>query len=314
MAFTYKKQAFTARINEVRLGTGDHSLTIGGANTYPFYTFDAPTAHKPVIAVEVRDTGLAGETAPGMLAFYEGCKTPVEIARRAAQMEGASAICLRFESADPNGADTPAEACAALAADVARNVDLPLIVMGCGSFEKDAQIHAACAEALAGYNALMLSAREENYRSVAETAGLRCGQKVGAESAVDINLAKQLNVLLTQMKLPAASICMDLGSSAAGYGFEYLASTMDRVRAAALAQNDAMLQMPVVTPVCVEAWGTKEAMLPESEAPEWGPREQRGVEMEIATASACLISGSDLVILRHPEAVSAISRMIDSLA
>ncbi|MBQ8972443.1 MAG: acetyl-CoA decarbonylase/synthase complex subunit delta, partial [Clostridia bacterium] len=266
MAFTPKKQTFNAKINAVTLGTGDKSVTVGGENVLPFYSFDAPMPNKPIIAVEIKDTALAGETAPGLLAFYEGCASAADMAKKAADMEGASAICLHFESADPNGEDTPVETCVEIAKAVADAVDLPIIIMGCKNIDKDAQIFSACSEALQGKNILVLSSREENYKNVGASAGLAYNQKVGAESAVDINLAKQLNVLLTQLGVPAASICMNLGSSAAGYGFEYLSSTLDRVKAAALAQNDAMLQMPIVTPVSTETWGTKESMLSEEES------------------------------------------------
>ena len=130
---------------------------------------------------------------------------------------------------------------------------------------------------------------------------------------MDINLAKQLNVLLSQLGVPAASVCMNVGSSAAGYGFEYLSSTLDRVKAAALAQNDAQLQMPIVTPISPETWGVKESMSPEEETPEWGSLDERGIEMEICTAAACLVSGSEMVVMRHPDAVRTVARFIDSL-
>lgn len=313
MPFIPKRQAFPARINAVTLGTGDRSIVIGGENVLPFYTFDAPIENKPRIAVEVSDRGLKGVVSPGLRAFYAGCETVVEMAKRAEAMEGASAVCLRLESADPNAEDTPVEECVALAKSVADAVDAPLLLMGCNSVEKDAELFAALSEALQGRNVLVLSAREENYRSVGTSAGLIHDQKVGAESAMDINLAKQLNVLLSQMGVPAQSVCMNVGSSAVGYGFEYLASTMDRVRAAALAQNDAQLQMPIVTPVSPETWGVKESMTTEEETPEWGDVDERIIGMEVCTASACLVSGSEVVIMRHPEAVAAIARFIDSL-
>ncbi len=139
------------------------------------------------------------------------------------------------------------------------------------------------------------------------------GQKVAAESSVDINLAKQLNVLISQLGIQAGNTVMNLGSAAAGYGFEYVASTMDRVKSAALTQNDAMLQMPVVTPVGSDAWSVKEALLDEADMPEWGSREERGIQMEIVTAAACLASGSDAVILRHPKSVKTISELILAL-
>ena len=119
MAFTPKKQAFSAKINAVTLGTGDKSIVIGGENVLPFYSFDAEMPNSPKIAVEIRDTALAGETCPGMLAFYEGCTTVVDMAKKAETMEGVSAICLYFESADPNGANKSVEECVAIAKAVA---------------------------------------------------------------------------------------------------------------------------------------------------------------------------------------------------
>ena len=130
---------------------------------------------------------------------------------------------------------------------------------------------------------------------------------------MDINLAKQLNVLLSQLGVPTTKIVMNLGTAAAGYGFEYLASTIDRVKDAALKQNDAMLQMPVVTPLGDDCWGVKEALLEEADMPEWGEREERGIQMEITTAAACIASGSDAVILRHPESVKTISEFVSAL-
>ena len=313
MAFTPKKQAFNARINAVTLGTGDKSIVIGGENVLPFYTFDAPIENKPKIAIEISDKGLAGIVSPGILKFYEGCETVVDMAKRAETMEGASAICLHFESADPNGENTSVEDCVALAKAVADAIEMPIIVMGCKNIEKDAQIFNAVSDALQGKNILVLSAREENYKTVGASAGLAYNQKVGAESAVDINLAKQLNVLLSQLGVPAGSICMNVGSAAAGYGFEYLSSTLDRVKAASLAQNDAQLQMPIVTPISPETWVVKEATAPEDENPGWGDVEERGIEMEVCTASACLIGGTNLVIMKHPASIATISKFIDSL-
>ena len=313
MAFTPKKQAFNAKINAVTLGTGDKSIVIGGENVLPFYTFDAPIENKPKIAIEISDKGLEGIVSPGLLEFYAGCENVVDMAKKAETMEGASAICLHFESADPNGDNTSVEDCVALAKAVADTVTMPILVMGCKNIEKDAELFSAVSEALQGKNILVLSSREENYKTVGASAGLAYNQKVGAESAVDINLAKQLNVLLSQLGVPTGKIVMNLGTAAAGYGFEYLASTIDRVKDAALKQNDGMLQMPVVTPCGDDAWGVKEAILEEADMPEWGSREERGIQMEIITAAACIASGSDAVILRHPESVKTISEYVSAL-
>ena len=313
MAFNPKKQAYNASINAVTLGTGEKSIVVGGENVLPFYTFDAPIANSPKIALEISDKGMESLQTAGMKAAFEGCATVADMAKKAEEIEGVSAICLHFESADPNGENKPVEECVAMAKEVADATALPIIIMGCKNIEKDAEIFSKCSEALQGKNIVVLSAREEDYKTVGASAGMAYNQKVGAESAVDINLAKQLNVLLSQLGVPAQSILMNLGSSCAGYGYEYLSSTLDRVKAAALAQNDAQLQMPIVTPVSTETWNVKEAMLSEDEAPEWGSVEERGIEMEITTASACLVGGSNVVIMRHPASIATISKFIDSL-
>jgi len=312
MAFVQKPQIYKSAINTVELGAGDKKITLGGASVSPLYSFDAPIANAPKVGVEITDLGLKG--APkGMLDYYGDCKTVAEEAKKAAAMPGADFVCLRFEGADPGAEDKSVEDCVKIATEVSGAIDLPLVIAGCKNSQKDAQIFEKVAEALSGKNVLFLSAREENYKTVGASVGLAYSQKVGAESSVDINLAKQLNVLLTQLGVSKENIIMNLGSAAAGYGFEYVASTMDRVKQAALSQNDAMLQMPVVTPVASETWSVKEALMSEEDMPEWGSQEQRGIEMEIITAAACLASGSDAVILKHPASVATISAMVAAL-
>ena len=313
MSFVPKKQTYNARINEVVLGVGEKAVTIGGQNVLAFHTFDAEIANAPKIGVELTDAGMAMCTMPGEQKFYEGCATVADMAKRAETMEGASFICLHLEGADPNGENKSVDECVALAKSVADATDMPLVIMGCKNIEKDTELFNKIAEALSGKNILVLSARDENYKAIGAGAGLAYGQKVGAESAVDINLAKQLNTVMTQLGVNAQSIVMNIGSAAAGYGFEYVASTLDRVKDAALSQSDAMLQMPIITPVSADTWGVKEAIMPEADMPEWGSQEERGIEMEIVTAAAVLASGSDAVIMRPPEAIRTIAAMIGEL-
>ncbi len=313
MAFEPKTQAFNSSIATVTLGTGDKAVKLGGINVLPFYSFDAHIENAPKIGVEITDAGIAAYPQKGLQEFYAGCSTPAEMAKRAESMHGASFICLHLEGADPNGENKSVAECVEIAKSVAEATDLPLVIMGCKNIEKDAELFTKIAEALQGKNILVLSAREENYKTVGASAALAYGQKVGAESAVDINLAKQLNVLMTQLGVAPSSIVMNAGSAAAGYGYEYVASTLDRIRAAALAQSDDQLQMPIMTPVSTESWNVKESIMSEADMPEWGDAEERGIEMEITTAAACLTGGSDAVIMRHPAAIKAIADMIEAL-
>ena len=301
MPFAKKPQVFNASINEVTLGTGDKAVTIGGQNVYNLYTFDGAIANRPKIGLEISDIS---NDIPAEL--FAGVDCPVERAKKAAALECVDFLCVRFEGADPNGENKSVEECVELAKKVADAVDKPLVIAGCKNIEKDS-------EALQGKNILVLSAKEEDYKAVAASAGLAYGQKVGAESAVDINLAKQLNVLITQMGVNGKNVVMNVGQAAAGYGFEYVVSTMERVKAAALGQNDAALQMPIITPVGAETWGVKEALASAEDVPEWGDQEARGVAMEVETASACLAYGADAVILKHPQSAETVSRLIAAL-
>ena len=311
MPFNQKPQKFNANINTVEIGCGDKAIKLGGECTFPFYTFDAPTENAPKVGVEISDMGLIN--VPGIQEYYAGAATMAEIAKKAEAMEGADFVCLRLEGGDPNGADKSIEELIAVVKEVGEAVSCPLVVEGCKNVEKDSELLPKVAEALQGKNVLVLSSREEDYKAVGAEAGLAYNQKVGAESAVDINLAKQLNVVTTQLGVKAQDIVMNVGSAAVGYGFEYVVSTMDRIKGAALSHNDNMLQMPIITPVADETWGVKEAMASEEDMPEWGPLEERGISMEVQTAAAVLASGSDAVILRHPKSVATISKMIKEL-
>ena len=312
MSFTPKTGAFRGAINAVTLGTGDKAIVIGGQNVLPFYTFDAAIENAPKIGIEISDAADQWDV-PGLVEFYAGCTTMAERAKKAETMEGADFICLNFESADPNGADRSVEDCVADAKAVAEAVSMPIVVMGCKNMEKDGKLFSAIAEALAGKNVLFLSAKSEDYKSVGASVALANGQKVGAETADDINLAKQLNIMLKGLNVPAESIVMNIGTAAVGYGYEYVASTLDRVRDAALKQADADLQMPIIAPVSTDTWSVKESSASEEDEPAWGSREERGISMEISTAAADLTGGADAVIMRHPAAVATIKKFIAEL-
>lgn len=312
MSFTPKTQPFSGKINTVTLGVGEKAIVLGGQNVLPFYTFDGAIENAPKIGVEISDAADSWDV-PGIVDFYAGCTTMADRAKKAETLEDADFICLNFESADPNGADRSVEDCVADAKAVAEVVAKPIVIMGCKNMEKDGKLFPAVAEALAGKNILVMSAKNEDYKTVGASVALANAQKVGAETADDINLAKQLNIMLKGLNVPADSICMNIGTAAVGYGFEYVASTLDRIRDAALKQSDADLQMPIVAPVSTDTWGVKESSASEEDEPAWGNREERGIGMEIATAAANLTGGADAVIMRHPAAIATVKKFINEL-
>ena len=312
MSFVPKTQPFRGSINAVTLGTGDKAVVIGGQNVLPFYTFDAPIENAPKIGVEISD--LADQwDVPGLVDFYAGCTTMAERAKKAETMEGADFICLNFEGADPNGTNRSVEDCVADAKAVADVVTMPIVILGCKNMEKDGELFSKIAEALQGKNILVMSAKNEDYKTVGGSVALANGQKVGAETADDINLAKQLNIMMKGLGVDPQNIVMNIGTAAVGYGFEYVASTLDRIRDAALKMADADLQMPILAPVSTDTWGVKESTASEEDEPAWGCREERGIQMEIATAAANLTGGADAVVMRHPAAVAAIKKFVGEL-
>ena len=312
MSFTPKTAPYSGKINAVTLGTGDNAIVIGGQNVLPFYTFDAPIENAPKVGVEVSDLASEWEWA-GLKEFYAGCTTMADYAKKAESVEGCDFICLNFVGADPNGANRSVAECVADAKAVAEVVTKPIVVMGSKNLERDGELLAALAEALAGKNVLFMSAKNENYKTVGASVALANGQKLGAETADDINLAKQLNIMLKGLNVSPESVVMDIGTAAVGYGYEYAASTFDRIRLAALAQGDNDLQMPILAAVCNDTWGVKESTASEADEPNWGCMEERAISMEVATAAADLTGGADAVVLRHPESVATIKKFIAEL-
>jgi acetyl-CoA decarbonylase/synthase complex subunit delta len=316
MAFKRDPQVFGAKITEVEFGSDGAAVVFGGGNTLPLYSFDAAPEHRALVGIEFSDKG-PDRSLPEIAAFYEGAEGIADITAKACAAEGADFVSLVLESADPNGDNITSDEAAALAKEAAAAATAagkPIVIQGTGNVDKDQELIPKVAEALQGMNALLLSAKEENYKGIAVAAVTAYGQKIGAESSVDINLAKQLNVLISQMGIQPGNCVMNLGTAAAGYGFEYVASTIERVKLAALSQNDDALQMPAITPVASDAWSVKESVVSEDDFPEWGPREERGIQMEVSTAAAVLAAGTDAVILRHPASVKTISDMVKALA
>ena len=312
MSFAPKTAPFSGKINAVTLGTGDKAIVIGGQNVLPFYTFDAPIENAPKVGLEISDAAASWDYA-GLSEFYAGCATMADYAKKAEANEDCDFICLNFVNADPNGANRPVADCVADAKAVAEVVSKPIVVLGCKNLEKDAELFSAMAEALQGKNVLFMSAKNENYKNVGASVVLASGQKVGAETADDINLAKQLNIMLKGLNVSLENVVMDIGTAAVGYGYEYAASTLDRIRLAALAQGDTDLQTPILATVCNDVWGVKEATASEEDEPAWGCREERAISMEVATAVADLTGGADAVVLRHPASAATVKKFIAEL-
>jgi acetyl-CoA decarbonylase/synthase complex subunit delta len=309
MPFAVPKETYNGKINTVTIGKDGNTVSFGGATSYPFLQFEGQLSARIPIALEVWDVAPT-DWAPTLNEVYgEVYGNPAEWALACQDKYQADMIALRLASTHPDqGNGSPQEA-AQVVKQVLEAIKLPLIILGSNHIEKDAEVLKACAEAAAGYNCLIGKAQEKNYKTIA-AAAMAYGHFVLALSNLDINLAKQLNILLTQMGVKEERIVMDTMSSSLGYGLEYSYSVMERVRMAALKQNDTMVQMPIISDVGIEAWKAKEAKVDETA---WGDTKMRGILWETTTAVALLMSGSDALIMRHPEAVEQVRKTIANL-
>jgi len=311
MALVIPKETYSGKIFNVQLGTGAKSVTIGGASALPFLGFEGSFPNKPAIALEVMD--ITPDDWPETLkkALSGASASPAQWARFC-QQSGADIVALRLTGTHPDQQNKSPEEAAKVASEVAAAIDIPLIILGSGHAEKDSQVIQAAAAATRGKNCAVGKAVEENYKTIA-AAAMANDHKMIAMSQLDVNLAKQLNILLTQMGFDKERIIMDPMSSALGYGLEYTYSVMERIRLAALLQNDPMMQTPIVCDIGANVWKVKETIAPDAEVPEWGGLEDRALAWEAVSASAMLAAGADLLIMRHPGAAAKVKETIVEL-
>jgi acetyl-CoA decarbonylase/synthase, CODH/ACS complex subunit delta len=291
-------------------GTRNATVTVGGEKALPFMHFESATPHRPVIALEIKDKR-PEDWSPLMLeAWGEAINSPSSWAK-AAEDAGADMLLLSLSLTDEDGNRvTPARAVASVKAVLAAS-GLPLAVFGPGEAETDNELLVPVAEATKGERLLLGVCEDKNYRTIVATA-MANGHLVDAYTPMDVNLAKQLNILISDMGLPQDRIVMDPGTGALGYGIEYGFSVMERLRLAAL-QGDGMTQSPMIVTSNMEAWKTKEAKVGQGVPAAWGDWMERAVHWEALTAISLLESGADIIVLRHPESLKRVKAAIDEL-
>jgi acetyl-CoA decarbonylase/synthase complex subunit delta len=293
-------------------GTRAKAAVFGGQSTLPFLGFEGQAPNQPLVAVEVWNRN-PGEEWPAALsqAWGDALNDP-GLWAQAAEAAGADAICLRFFQTDAAGNKITAAAARATLRCALEACTLPFIVLGPGQAELDNEVLVGCAEEGAGEKLLLGPCEDKNYRTIV-AAAMANGHLVTAKTPMDVNLAKQLNILIHDMGMPMERIVIDPTTGALGYGIEYGYSVMERLRLAAL-QGDGMTQQPMMVTPGEEAWRAKEARAADGVPATWGDWATRAVNWEAMTAAALVESGADVVVLRHPEAVRRIKLMIGALA
>ncbi len=309
MTFEIPKTSYSGKIREVKVGKGSKALTVGGETSYPFYLFEGQMPNLPRIAMEVWDCPPEEWAAAALEPFAGVTNDPVAWAKKCINDYGAEMIALQLVSTDPNGMNRGADEAAAVVKKVADAIDVPLIVWGCANIEKDSEVLRKVCEVCEGKNLIIGPVGEETHKRIG-AAAIGYKHTVIASTPIDINLAKQLNILLGNLGVSDQSILIDPTVSSLGYGLEYCYSVMERIRMAGLTQQDEKLQYPIICNISKEVWKTKEARMPTSQEPKLGDAKKRGILMEAISAMLMLIAGGNILIMRHPEAIKLIREMI----
>jgi acetyl-CoA decarbonylase/synthase complex subunit delta len=310
-------EKWTGSIREVTLGatadeggTRANTVTVGGQTTLPFLAFEGDTAAPPLIGIEIQD-GYPADWSQVLLDVWGDVVRDPALWAKEAEDLGADLIVLKLRGADEDGNPTTPDQAAATIKNVLQATGLPIVVRGPGQAESDNELLVAIAEAAPGERLALGLCEDKNYRTIVAGA-LAHGHLVIASSPIDVNLAKQLNILISDMRLPLERVLMDPTTGALGYGLEYTYSVMERLRIAALT-GDGMTQQPMICFVGEESWRQKESRAADGVPVEWGNIEKRGLTWETVTATALLESGADIVVLRHPRSVPIIRETINKL-
>lgn len=291
-------------------GTRQRTVVVGGEKAMPYMHFESEMPHPPVIGMEIRDRR-PDDWSPLLLETWKDVIDDPAKWAKAAEDTGVELLVLYLSLTDREGNETTPEVAVAAVKSVLGASGLPLVVFGPGQAELDNNLLVAVAEATKGERLVLGICEDKNYRTIVATA-MANGHLVSARTPMDVNLAKQLNILITDMGLPLERILMDPTTGALGYGIEYGFSVMERLRLAAL-QGDNMTQLPMIVTPGFEAWKTKESKVGEGVPASWGDWLRRAINWETLTAVALLESGADIVVLRHPDSVKQVKAAIDEL-
>jgi acetyl-CoA decarbonylase/synthase, CODH/ACS complex subunit delta len=311
LAFEIPKITYSGKINEVAIGKSA-PVTVGGETSYPFHLFEGQMPNPPKIAMEVWDMKPDDWPETAIAPLADVLDDPAAWAKKCVEKFGAEAIVVQLKSTDPNGLDKGPDEASAVVKKVLKAVKVPVIVWGSANEKKDTDVLRKISEDCQGENLTLGPVAEGNHKQIGASA-LGYNHTLIASTPIDVNLAKQLNILLENLGVSKEKIIIDPTTGGLGYGLEYSYSVMERIRMAALAQEDEKLQYPMINNLGNEVWKAKEAKLTTEEAPTMGDAAKRGVLMEAVGAVSYLLAGSDILVLRHPETVKLVKRLKDQL-
>jgi acetyl-CoA decarbonylase/synthase complex subunit delta len=318
MALELLKDKWTNTIGTVKIGATKEeggsrgsTITVGGETTLPFLLDEGKMPNKPVVAMEVLDVEPKGWPVTLTETLGDSLKDPVAWAKRCVEEFKADLICLALKGTHPEEGNISADKAAETVKNVLGAISTPLIILGSGDKDKDNDVLAKCSQATKGENCLFGLAQQENFKTLTASC-MADGHCIITDSPIDINIAKQVNILVTDMGFKPEKIVMHPSTAALGYGMEYVYSIMERARLAAFV-GDKMLSMPFILFVGDEIWRVKEATATASEQPGWGDEKMRGILWETATSINMLNAGADILVMRHPSSVATVKKYIDRM-
>jgi CO dehydrogenase/acetyl-CoA synthase delta subunit len=310
MSIEIHKQQYSGGVKPMTIGSGETAFIVGGETAFPFCTFEGEMPNAPRIAIQVLDYAPDDWAEVCVEPYKDVLADPVAWAKKAQDEYGADMIQLWLKSTDPNGMDRSADEAAQTAKAVADAISVPLIVWGSNNVDKDTEVLRKVMETCAGKDLIVGQVSEGNHKQLGAQA-LAYNVTLVANTPIDINLAKQLNILLNNVGVPLDKIIIDPTTGGLGYGLEYTFSVMERIRQAAITQDDDKLQCPFLCNLADEVWKTKEAKLPTDD--QMGDAAKRGILMEAITATTLLNAGAEILVMRHPEAIQQVRTYISSL-
>jgi len=313
VGFDITKESYAGAIKGITIGKGEKALTVGAETCYPFYQFEGNMPNKPVIAMEIWDMEPQEWPAAALAPFKDVVSDPAAWAKKCVEEFGAQIIVLQLKSVDPNDKDATPEEASATVKKVLAAIKVPLIVWGCASPAKDDAVLKKIAEDCQGENLILGPVEEKNYKGIG-AAAMGYGHSVISSSPIDVNLAKQVNILLENLGVPLTKVIVDPTTGGLGYGMEYSYSVMERLTMAAMTQGDDKLQNPLINNLANEVWKCKEAKQTVEDAPELGDPEKRAIMMEAVGAVSYFLAGSNIMIMRHPEAVKLAKAFVELLS
>ncbi len=293
---------WTATVGKVMLGatkaeggTRSVSYRIGGGTTLPFIETGTPST-SPLIAFEICDNSRLWSP---VVRDYCGdmVNDTAEWAKTAETGYRADMVRLNLTSTkERNFSDIAA--LKKTVESVLSATSLPLIIEGSNEPKIDSEVFQTCGEAGQGERLLLGTAEASRYRSIA-AAALAYNHSLIAQSPIDINLAKQLNILLREIGVSRDHIVIDPYTGALGYGFEYSYSALERIRFSAL-KGDADLAMPMIC-APADSLTIKEVREAQGES-----ANDMAVRWEVYTSIAAAVAGAEIVCVRHPRSVEVL--------